>query len=170
MVVYYAGHGTVIDGTNQGYWIPATADAERPETWISNRDISRLLGSLRAQQVVLISDSCFSGSLVGDKRVQAGSTTDARLMLQRRATVVMSSGGDEPVADGATGGHSPFSNSLMATLQGLDNWRVGGNVFDKVRDDVTKRLPQTPRYGPARDARHADGADYLFEQRQLGQR
>lgn len=168
VVVYYAGHGTVVDGTNQGYWIPATADAERPETWISNRDISKLLGSLRAQQVVLISDSCFSGSLVGDKRIQAGSTTDARLMLQRRATVVMSSGGDEPVADGATGGHSPFSSSLMATLQGLDNWRVGGNVFDKVRDDVTKRLPQTPRYGPARDARHAEGADYLFEQRQLG--
>lgn len=168
VVVYYAGHGTVVDGTNQGYWIPATADAERPETWISNRDIGRLLGSLRAQQVVLISDSCFSGSLVGDKRIQAGSTTDARLMLQRRATVVMSSGGDEPVADGATGGHSPFSSSLMATLQGLDNWRVGGNVFDKVRDDVTKRLPQTPRYGPARDARHAEGADYLFEQRQLG--
>lgn len=170
VVVYYAGHGTVIDGTSQGYWIPATADAERPETWISNRDIGKLLGSLRASQVVLISDSCFSGSLVGDKKVQASSTTDARAMLTRRATLVMSSGGDEPVADGSAGGHSPFSNSLMATLQGLDNWRVGGNVFDKVRDDVTKRLPQTPRYGPARDARSVEGADYLFEQRQLGQR
>ncbi len=169
VVVYYAGHGTVVDGTSQGYWIPATADAEKPESWLSNRDIARLLGSIRAQQVVLISDSCFSGSLVGDKRIQVAGS-DPRALLQRRATVVMSSGGDEPVADGATGGHSPFSTSLMATLQGLDNWRVGGNVYDKVREDVTRRLPQTPRYGPARDARHAEGGDYLFEQRELGAR
>ena len=31
VVVYYAGHGTVVDETGLGYWIPASADAERPE-------------------------------------------------------------------------------------------------------------------------------------------
>jgi filamentous hemagglutinin family protein len=170
VVVYYAGHGTVIDGTGQGYWIPATADAEKPETWLSNRDIARLLGGIRASQVVLISDSCFSGSLVGDKRLQSSTATDAQAILRRRSTLVMSSGGDEPVADGARNGHSPFANSLMGNLQGLDNWRAGGNVFERVLTEVTQRLPQTPRYGPARDSRYVEGGDYLFEQRQLGTR
>lgn len=170
VVVYYAGHGTVVDATGQGYWIPASADAERPESWISNSDIGKLAGSLRASQVALISDSCFSGTLVADRRVAAGGGAgDPAALLQRRAAVVMSSGGNEPVADGARNGHSPFAASLMQSLQQLDRWRAGNNVFEQVRADVTRRLPQTPQYGPARQGRHSEGADYVFEQRQLVQ-
>jgi hypothetical protein len=88
-------------------------------------------------------------------------------LLQRRAAVVMSSGGNEPVADGGRNGHSPFAASLMQTLNTLEAWRPGSNVFQRVREDVTRRIPQTPQYGPARQGRHAEGADYLFEQRQL---
>lgn len=170
VVVYYAGHGTVVDATGQGYWIPASADADRPQTWISNSDIGKLAGIIRASQVVLISDSCFSGTLVSDRRLSlAGSVSDPTLLLQRRATLVMSSGGNEPVADGARNGHSPFAASLMQTLSQLQSWRPGNAVFEQVRQDVTRRLPQTPHYGAARLGRHADGADYVFEQRQLAQ-
>ena len=170
VVVYYAGHGTVVDATGLGYWIPASADAERPESWISNSDIGKLVGRLRASQVALISDSCFSGSLVSDRRVTAaGTISDPSVLLQRRAAVVMSSGGNEPVADGARNGHSPFAASLMQSLGQLESWRVGNTVFEQVRADVTRRLPQTPHYGAARQGRHAEGADYVFEQRQLAQ-
>jgi filamentous hemagglutinin family protein len=170
VIVYYAGHGTVVDATGLGYWIPASADAERPESWISNNDIGKLVGNIRASQVVLISDSCFSGSLVSDRRVTvAGAANDPSALLQRRAAVVMSSGGNEPVADGARNGHSPFAASLMQSLGQLENWRVGNTVFEQVRSDVTRRLPQTPQYGAARQGRHVEGADYVFEQRQLAQ-
>jgi filamentous hemagglutinin family protein len=170
VLIYYAGHGTVIDGTRLGYWIPANADAARPETWVSNTDIDRLIGRMRAQQVVLISDSCFSGSLVGDTRVlRAGEQTgDARQFLDKRAAVVMSSGGNEPVADGNEGGHSPFASSLMKNLSDVPNWRIGSSVFENVRAEVSRKLPQQPQYGTARLGRHALGADYVFEQRQLG--
>ncbi|MBE0547313.1 MAG: caspase family protein, partial [Rubrivivax sp.] len=170
VVVYYAGHGTVVEETGLGYWIPASADADRPESWISNNDIGKLVGSIRASQVVLISDSCFSGSLVSDRRVRAfGGADDPGALLQRRAAVVMSSGGNEPVADGSRNGHSPFAASLMQSLSQLDNWRPGNTVFEQIRQDVTRRLPQTPHYGAARQGRHAEGADYVFEQRQLEQ-
>ena len=170
VVVYYAGHGTVVDETGLGYWIPASADAERPESWISNNDIGKLVGSIRASQVVLISDSCFSGSLVSERRVLvAGRADDPGALLQRRAAVVMSSGGNEPVADGARNGHSPFASSLMQSLSQLDSWRPGNTVFEQIRLDVTRRLPQTPHYGAARLGRHAEGADFVFEQRQLEQ-
>jgi hypothetical protein len=55
----------------------------------------------------------------------------------------------------------------MQTLNTLEAWRPGSNGFERVRDDVTRRIPQTPQYGPARQGRHVEGADYLFEQRQL---
>jgi filamentous hemagglutinin family protein len=170
VLIYYAGHGTVVDGTQLGYWIPANADAAKPETWVSNNDIDRLIGRIRAQQVVLISDSCFSGSLVGDTRVlRAGEQTgDARLFLGKRAAVVMSSGGNEPVADGNQGGHSPFASSLMKNLSEVPSWRIGSSVFENVRAEVSLKLPQQPQYGTARLGRHALGADYVFEQRQLG--
>ena len=168
VVVYYAGHGTVLDESKLGYWIPASADADRPETWLSNNDIGKLLAAIRASQVVLISDSCFSGSLVSDRAVRAAAgNQDPRTLLTRRAAVVMSSGGNEPVSDGARDGHSPFAFSLMQQLGRLDSWRPGNNVFEQVKSDVTRRLPQVPRYGAARLSRHAEGADYLFEQRQL---
>jgi filamentous hemagglutinin family protein len=168
VIVYYAGHGTVVETTGRGYWIPADADAARPQSWVANTDIERLMGSIRASQVVLIADSCFSGSLVDLRRGSLSAPAgDVQQLLSRRAAVVMSSGGNEPVADGGRSGHSPFAASLMSQLGGLEAWRPGVNVFQRVRDDVTRRIPQTPQYGPARQGRHAQGADYLFEQRQI---
>jgi hypothetical protein len=169
VLIYYAGHGELLEASNTGYWIPATADPDRPETWISNNDIDKVIGRIRASQIVLVSDSCYSGSLVSGQRVlRAGEqASDARAILGRRAAVVMSSGGNEPVADGGRNGHSPFAWSLMRNLDGVSAWRPGSSVFENVREDVAKRLPQHPQYGTVRLGRHALGADYLFENRTL---
>jgi len=170
VVIFYAGHGEVVEKTNAGYWIPANADATRPETWVSNSDINKMIGRIKAFQVLLISDSCFSGSLVGDRRVSVPGEQpqDARTILGRRAAVVMSSGGNEPVADGGRDGHSPFASSLMRNLGTVSNWRVGNSVFEQVRDEVAQRTPQVPQYGTASGGRHSQGADYLWELRALG--
>ena len=79
----------------------------------------------------------------------------------------MSSGGNEPVADGGRNGHSPFAASLMQALESLDAWRPGSSIYQRVRADVTRRIPQTPQYGPMRRGQDAAGGDYVFEQRQL---
>ncbi len=168
VVVYYAGHGELVEKTGLGYWQPSNADATRPQTWISNDDIGKLLGQMGASQVALISDSCFSGSLASDERIRAlGQTIDPSVLLNRRAAVVMSSGGNEPVADAGKNGHSSFAWNLMRSLEKVTTWRPGGNVFEQVRFAVARELPQRPRYGAARLARHEAGSDYLFEQRRL---
>jgi len=168
VIVYYAGHGTVLESNRRGYWIPADADAARPQTWLANNDIERLLSRIRASQVVLVADSCFSGTLVGTpRRVGAPETIDLADLLRRRTEVVMSSGGNEPVADGGRGGHSPFAASLMQSLQSLEAWRPGSSIYQRVREDVTRRIPQTPQYGPLRRGQDVEGADYVFEQRTL---
>ncbi|MCR5865502.1 YDG domain-containing protein [Aquincola sp. J276] len=169
VVIYYAGHGAVVPATGEGYWQPADADATRPETWISNADIGRAVERLGASQVALISDSCYSGTLVSDARIRAAtSALDPAQVLSRRTAVVMSSGGNEPVFDAGKEGHSTFAWNLMRTLQQVPTWQPGGNVFERVRFAVARELPQRPQYGAFSSSSHTAGGDYLFEKRELG--
>ncbi len=170
VIVYYAGHGVVvpINGVETGFWLPSDVDAEFPATWLANADIARLVATVGARQLLLVSDSCYSGTLAGKERVQlGGGRLDAEDLLKRRAAVVMSSGGDEPVADSGRNGHSIFAWHFMRALEGLERWQVGGNLFERVRDAVVKDFPQTPQYGASRSAGHQGGTDYLFERRAL---
>ena len=169
VVIYYAGHGDVVESTGQGYWMLSDADAKKPETWLSNADIGRLIAQIGASQVALISDSCYSGSLVSsDQRIRASSTAiDPAQLLERKSVVVMSSGGNEPVSDAGKQGHSPFTWNLMNQLSQVNKWQAGGNVFERVRFAVARELPQRPQYGASGLAGHQPGGDYLFEQRQL---
>ncbi|MFN9044142.1 MAG: YDG domain-containing protein [Betaproteobacteria bacterium] len=165
VVIYYAGHGVLLDDKQQGFWLPADADADQPASWMSNADINRLVGLIPARQLLLVSDSCFSGQLVGSERVQVASGTDASTLLGKRAAVVMSSGGDEPVSDEGRDGHSVFTWHLLQRLNSVDAWRPGSNVFETLRDAVRREFPQTPQYGAARAAGHEPGTDYLYERR-----
>jgi uncharacterized caspase-like protein len=168
VVVYYAGHGELVATTKLGYWLLADSRAQQPETWLSNADISRLIAQMGASQVALVSDSCYSGSLASEERIRAlAGTLDPKAVLDRKSVVVMSSGGNEPVADDGKDGHSPFAWHLMKTLGQLNNWQPGGNVFERVRFAVARTLPQRPQYSASKAAGHQPGGDYLFEQRQL---
>ncbi|MBV8503129.1 MAG: filamentous hemagglutinin N-terminal domain-containing protein [Paucibacter sp.] len=166
VIIYYAGHGAQVDATGQGYWLPASADANQAKTWISNADIGRLVQQVGARQVALISDSCYSGALVSGPKIRgaSGAVNPAEL-LSRRAAVVMSSGGNEPVFDAGRGGHSLFAWSLMRNLEQVTAWQLGGNLFERIRFSVARELPQRPQYGAAQGS--FEGGDYFFEFRQL---
>lgn len=167
VIVYYAGHGAVVESTGLGYWQPANATADKPETWLSNADITKLIGQIGASQVALVSDSCYSGSLVTSQRIRATTATSPQQFLSQKSVVIMSSGGNEPVFDSGRGGHSPFAWNLMRALENVSSWQAGGNLFERVRFAVARELPQRPQYGAVTEAGHQVGGDYLFEQREL---
>jgi hypothetical protein len=169
VIVYYAGHGVLvpIDGVDTGYWLPSDVNAEEPASWLSNADIGRMVAAVSSRQVMLVSDSCYSGQLAGKERVVVSGAPEASDLLKRRAAVVMSSGGDEPVADEGREGHSIFAWHFLRALEGLDQWQVGGNLFERVRAGVVKDFPQTPQYGASRTGGHQGNTDYLFERREL---
>jgi filamentous hemagglutinin family protein len=166
VTVYYAGHGYMTNNAKngqQGYWIPADASSNNPANWISTGDVGRLLAAIPASQVMLVSDSCYSGTFAKEQQVAAGA--DASQILARRSVVVMSSGGEEPVADDGVDGHSIFAWSLMQAMRQVDRYDTGARVFDATKSQVTAAYPQVPRYGAAVSAGHASGGDYLFEAR-----
>ena len=64
LLIYYAGHGELDMETDNGYWLPIDADPKIPNRWISDVDIKSHLRAIKAQHIMVIADSCFSGKLL----------------------------------------------------------------------------------------------------------
>ncbi len=163
VLVLYAGHGYLMEDTNMGFWIPVDASVKTAANWISNTDIARFLQAIPARQLILISDSCFSGSLTREQQLKASGKLSRKEILQRRSVLVMSSGGDEPVSDEGKDGHSIFAWSLINALRKVEGDTVGYDLFRIVRDQVKAEYPQEPNYGAVLSAGHSEGGDFLLE-------
>ena len=83
-----------------------------------------------------------------------------RLVASKRARVVLTSGGLEPVEDGA-GEHSVFARALLEALEENDGVLEGAALFTRIRRPVILNAAQTPEYGDIRFADH-QGGDFLF--------
>ena len=166
VILYFAGHGFLDEDTGKGYWIPADGRADTPEKWISNDDITRLLSLLPARQIILVSDSCYSGSLTREYKItETTASTATKQTLSKRSVIVMSSGGEEPVSDEGKDGFSIFAWSLQKSIQKLERLAPGSNLFEEIKSRVVELYPQTPQYGASTTAGHERGGDYFFEKR-----
>lgn len=68
LLVYYAGHG-IIDRNGTGYWVPVDGDAYargktlRTQNFVKHEDVIAAIRRMKAKQVMVVADSCFSGGL-----------------------------------------------------------------------------------------------------------
>lgn len=162
VLVFYAGHGYLLEDNKMGYWLPVDASEKTAANWISNSDISQFLTAIPARQLILISDSCYSGTLTRGFPVSARAKLDPDEVLRRRSVLVLTSGGDEPVSDDGKDGHSIFAFHLLNVLNAAQGLTPGANVFTEVHQRVSREYPQTPQYGAAIAAGHTAGGEYLF--------
>jgi uncharacterized caspase-like protein len=163
VLLFYAGHGYLMEDIKMGYWIPVDASVKTAQGWISNSDISKLLAAIRARQLILISDSCYSGSLTKEQKVVQSKELKADEILKQRSVLVFSSGADEPVSDEGKEGHSIFAWNLIKTLQASGSLTPGAQIWNVVSKDVSKEYPQQPQYGAVVSAGHVEGGDFLFQ-------
>ncbi len=164
LVVYFAGHGYLKENTDTGYWIPGDTDPGSAKSWISTKHLSDFLSRIKAQKIMVISDSCYSGSLTREYNFTADSVgRNVEEIQSRRSVMMLSSGGEEPVMDGGGDGHSVFARSLLNVLDHTEETRTGFELFQEIRDQVTQTAPQVPEYGAMLSAGHEIGGDYLIE-------
>ena len=159
-----AGQCYRLEDRRRRFWVPSDAGAKEPGGWLANDDILRFFKSVRSRQSMLVSDSCFSGSLIpADAARWLGSSSWADGQEPGRAAVIMSSGADEPVSDEGFDGHSIFAWYLIQSL-GRQSVQasLGAQSFETIRTGVKKHYPQTPRYGAIPAAGHRPGADFIF--------
>lgn len=177
LLIYYAGHGNIsrsdLSRTERGYWLPVDAGKENITNWINNSVISDHLDRIKARSVLVISDSCYAGYLGSEKSpflfgVSGGSDSDKAIQagIERRARVVISSGGVKPVLDGSSENHSVFAKALLEALEQNGNAMRDSALFAQLSVNVRKRsefveLDQTPEMKPVREAGHEGGAFYF---------
>ena len=161
-LVYYAGHGYLDKGSDAGYWLPVDASGEDDVQYIPIGSITSTIKGMRAKQVLVVADSCYSGTLTRAVRKNPYTTDYHRKMSNKRSRTALTSGGLEPVIDsGGEDGHSVFASAFMDVLK--DNREVidGTDLFSKLRRQVMVNADQTPRYADIRKAGHY-GGDFIF--------
>ena len=174
LLVYYAGHGE-IDSSRQGYWLPVDAQLNQPNSWISNRAISDILTTMQARHVLVIADSCYSGTMTRSALATfGGGMADnvwgdwVKAMVAGRSRTALTSGGVQPVADAASkGGHSMFATALLTVLRDNNQLLTGQELFREIAAGMALRsanagLQQAPEYAPIQFAGHEAGEFFLM--------
>ncbi len=86
--------------------------------------------------------------------------------MQKRARLLLSSGGDSPVLDGKGGGHSVFARALFDELEKNEGVMAAPQLYLKVRDQVRLaaaefNFDQQPEFKAIKAAGHEVG-DFFF--------
>jgi hypothetical protein len=164
-LIYYAGHGWLDQESKRGYWLPVEARADRRSRWFSNTSLTDALLAMHAKHVMVVADSCYSGTLTRSLTVLPTRNPDYILrMAEKRTRVVLTSGGLEPVADSGGGIHSVFAAQFLKALDDNQGVLDGTQLFELVRRNVVLNANQTPQYSDIRMAGH-EGGDFLFVRR-----
>ena len=161
LLIYYAGHGWLDPQSGRGYWLPVDARSDRRSRWFSNGDLTDALQALFAKHVMVIADSCYSGTLTRSVKVTERNPDYIARMAKKRTRVVLSSGGLEPVSDAGGGKHSVFAAQFLDALRENLDVLDGTQLFEVVRRNVVLNAEQTPQYSDIRRAGH-EGGDFLF--------
>lgn len=165
LLIYYAGHGLLDEEAGRGYWIPIDGELDNPSNWVANSDITSAIRAMNAKHIILVVDSCYSGTLTRDIKTKLPSSQDDLAWFQRIsgkvARTVLTSGGLEPVVDSGGGDHSVFAKAFLNVLRQNTGMIDGQTVFSRLKRPVTVNAAQTPEYSDLRLAGH-DGGDFIF--------
>jgi len=164
LLIYYAGHGWLDEDAEEGYWLPVDASSDNNTRWIANSAITASFRAFRAKHVLVVADSCYAGTLTRGIAVNTSSQCDLERLASRKARVVLTSGGEEPVSDG-TGRHSDFAAAFLEALRENQGVLDTATLYARIRRPVMLRADQAPDLADIRKAGH-EGGDFLFVRRQ----
>jgi len=183
LLIYYAGHGHKDVAAGRAYWLPVDAQPDHSPNWINAVEITDKLRAIRSRHILVIADSCWSGDFTlislagksgsfgvgafGTKTGSAITPSEHNALLATTLALksrhIMSSGGDEPVADGGGAGHSVFAGVLLQSLDDMkdDSFTGEALLVQRVKPRVAGRAQQMPEYAVVRDSA-SDLGDFVF--------
>ncbi len=174
LLIYYAGHGYYDKEGNASYWLPTNAKKNEDTEWINSASITTHLKRNRARNILVVSDSCYSGTLTRKRSndIQLATTPAERRhylkkMREKKSRVLIASGGNEPVLDSGGRGHSIFAQVFLDGLRQMtDSAFTAEELFIKqtIQERVAGKVAQTPEFQVIRQSGH-DSGDFVFQRR-----
>ena len=159
LVIYYSGHGHLIEDT--GYWIPVDANVgdENEHQFINNTVILDKVSKINSLHTFLIVDACFSGSLM------RGFKSPPKSERYKSRRVFTSGQHNEVVSDGIAGGNSPFASGILNELRNNTSPYI---PVSKLIAEVSIYVQRESKQVPVDDRlSHSDdqGGDFIFHLR-----
>lgn len=178
LIIYYAGHGEL--AFDKGFWMPVDAEPDNDTNWIPNQQITQYIETMNAKHVMVIADSCYSGTLSRSSlaKIATGMTPSQEKrwyekISSSKVRTVFTSGGVKPVLDSVGNSrHSVFSAAFLDELETAQTPVVSAyNLFLKVQARVKEDAErigeeQNPQYSPMKFAGHETG-EFLFVQKRF---
>lgn len=168
-LIYYAGHGEYDKTAEKSYWLPVDAERDNPADWIMAEDITSNIKRIAARHVIVIADSCYSGTLTRSANIDLSLKKQRddflKKMMERQSRTLMASGGNEPVADaGGRGNHSVFASAFLMALNEPDKKTFTAEELfhGRVKAIVAGRSEQVPQYSNIRNSGD-EGGDFVFQ-------
>ena len=164
VLIYFAGHGDLDRLTNEGWWIPADARAGDPITYLDNSTVQTDIRSMKARHVLLISDSCYSGTLFGQARAMPP-VIDEKYYLNlynEKSRWGMTSGNRTPVSDSGSEGHSVFAYQLLKELNRNEKPYISTQeIYTRIAPIISNNSEQTPLCRPISNTGD-QGGEFVF--------
>lgn len=171
-LIYYAGHGAFVKEADKAYWLPIDAKEENKSRWVIVDDITSMVKENAAGHVLIVSDSCYSGTMTRSFEANMSLKNERSIyltkMVGRSSRTLMASGGNEPVSDSGGNGHSVFADVFIRSLEDeREEYFTAEELFvNAIQQSVAGRANQTPEYNPLRNSGH-DGGDFVFHRASL---
>lgn len=155
VLVYYAGHGFMESETQRGFWVPVDAKGADNTTYLRNSTIRDELTTIasRAKHTLLVSDSCFSGSLLrrGTRGISEVADNEQyyKKVSNKKSVQIMAAGGLEYVDDKyKSSDHSPFTYFFLNELKNNDRAMLTlSELSTNVEKAVANNVDQVPESG-----------------------
>ncbi|MCB9290358.1 MAG: FKBP-type peptidyl-prolyl cis-trans isomerase [Lewinellaceae bacterium] len=162
LLIYYSGHGHLNKSTGLAYWIPFDAKKDKTARYIRNSTIRDFIKVIKARHILLVSDSCFSGSLFARGTSRSTYAMEELEKIPSR-WAICSGRHDEEVYDGEPGKNSPFAESILDVLsRNQSNALNVAKIADRVVDQTRANYEQLPEGNPLYGVGHK-GGQYIFK-------
>lgn len=146
--IYYAGHGAPGEQGKSAYIVPYEGQPDFPSQLYSLQSMFDSLGKLKAKEVVVLLDSCFSGA-----KGRSITHTGARPLvmkpadispLNNKVIVIAGASGSQISSDYDRARHGLFTYSILKGMRGeADKERTGavnlGGLYNYVKTNVSEK-------------------------------
>lgn len=153
VLVYYAGHGFPDEATREAYIVPVDAGAATPSSCYKLNNIYKNLGKLKAENVKVFLDACFSGATRTDDMIAEArgvALKPEEETLGGNICVLSATSDDQTAWQYEAEGHGLFTYFLLKKIKETGGNVTMGELSDYVTENVKKvstvvnRKRQTP--------------------------
>ncbi|MFP4489535.1 MAG: caspase domain-containing protein [Bacteroidales bacterium] len=157
LLIFYAGHGLWEENSQLGYWLPSDARRESRAAWFPNSSLVDYLKAIKSKHTLLISDACFSGSILKTRNVMDEASVNIEELYRLPSRKAITSGTLTEVPD-----ESIFIKYLLDRLEKNKNkYLPSESLYSRIRVAVENNGPTIPRTGVIQGVGD-EGGDFIF--------